>query len=113
MRPELRAILDGLLEASADSRVLTLDAIGEAIGVRAITPDEIDTMIAELEGQGRRVTSPDGGRGEAHLKAVVTTARALGPELGRKPTAKEIADRSGLSLLEVHHALALVRVMQR
>ena len=43
----------------------------------------------------------------------MSAARALGPELGRKPTVSEIATRSGLSVAEVHHALALLKVMQR
>ena len=113
MRPEIQAIVDELLEASEPTKELTLDAIGDAIGTQAITPPEIDELMATLESAGRIVLGPAGGDGEKHLKAVVSTIRALTPELGRKPTAQEIAERSGLSILEVRHALALARVMQR
>lgn len=107
------AIVDALLEASASSGEVTLDALGDAIGARAITPAEIDAMIGALEGAGRKVVTPAGGAGEARLSAVVAAARALAPVLGRKPTASEIAARAGLSADEVRHALALLKVMQR
>lgn len=112
MRPELQAIVDTLLEASAATREVTLDALGDAIGTRAITPPEIDAMITALEEAGRKVVGPQGGEGEDRLKKVVATARELGPELGRKPTVAEIAERAGLSVEDVRHALALLKVMQ-
>ena len=107
------AIVDALLASSADTREVNLDALGAAIGARAITSVEIDAMISALEAANRKVVGPAGGAGETWLKAVVAAARALGPELGRKPTVAEIAARSGLSAAEVHHALALLKVMQR
>jgi hypothetical protein len=112
VRSELQSIVDALLEASASSNEVTLDALGDAIGTRAITPPEIDAMISALEDAGRKVVGPQGGAGEDRLKKVVATARALGPELGRKPTVSEIADRAGLSVEDVRHALALLKVMQ-
>jgi hypothetical protein len=69
--------------------------------------------MTALESKGRRVVGPEGGGGEERLKKVVEAARTLGPELGRKPTLAEIAACAGLSPLEVRHALALLRVMQR
>lgn len=113
MRAELQAIVDALLASSADSREVSLDALGEAIGARAITSEEIDAMIGALEAAGRKIIGPEGGAGEALLKDVVAAARALAPELGRKPTVAEIAAKSGLSAAQVHHALALLKVMQR
>jgi hypothetical protein len=113
VRPELRAIVDALLAASADSREIHLDAIGEAIGARSITTPEIEAIMNALDAAGRRLIGPQGGDGEDRLKTVVATARALAPELGRKPTVAAIAERSGLSQDEVRHALALVKVMQR
>lgn len=113
MRPELQTIVEDLLAASADSREIHLDAIGEAIGARAITTPEIEAIMDALDAAGRRIVGPQGGGGEDSLKAVIATARTLGPELGRKPTVAEIAARSGLSEEEVRHALALAKVMQR
>ena len=113
LRRELRAIVDALLAASADTREIRLDAIGNAIGARAVTAVEIEAMMTALEASGRRVVSPEGGAGEERLKAVIAAARALAPELGRAATVAEIAARSGLSTGEVRHALALAKVMQR
>lgn len=113
VRPELRKIVDELLEASADSHEIHLDAVGEAIGARAITTPEIEAIMDALDAAGRRLVGPKGGDGEARLKTVVATARALQPELGRKPTVAEIADRSGLTEAEVRHALTLAKVVQR
>ena len=113
MRPELQKIVDDLLAASNDTREVHLDSIGEAIGARAVTTPEIVAIIDALDAAGRKLVGPQGGAGEDRLKAVIAAARALAPELGRKPTVPEIAARSGLSEQEVRHALALVKVMQR
>jgi hypothetical protein len=113
LRKELQAIVDALLAASTSTNEVTLDAVGHAIGARAITPTEIDAILAALEAKGRSITGPRGGDGEAHLKAVVAAARALAAELGRPATREEIAGRAGLSPEDVRHALALLKVMQR
>jgi len=113
LRAELQAIVDTLLAASESSSEIHLDAVGEAIGTRAISTPEIEAIIDALEGAGRKLVGPAGGAGEDRLKTVITTARTLGPELGRKPTVAEIAGRAGLSEDEVRHALFLVKVMQR
>ena len=113
LRRELQPIADALLAASNDRREVTLDAIGLAIGTRAITPPEIDELIAMLEAAGRTITGPEGGGGEERLKATVAAVRVLRPALGRAPTPSEIAEKAGLSEDEVRHALALLKVMQR
>jgi DNA-directed RNA polymerase sigma subunit (sigma70/sigma32) len=113
LRRELQAIADALLAASRASRDVTLDAIGQAIGARAVTPVEIDELIATLEAAGRTITGPQGGAGEDKLKATVAAVRVLRPELGRAPTPAEIAGKSGLSEDDVRHALTLLKVMQR
>jgi hypothetical protein len=92
---------------------LTLDALGDAIGSLAITPDEIDALMAALEAQGRRLLGPEGGGGEQRLGRVIAAARALTSETGRRPGVAEVAERSGLTPEQVRHALALLRVMQR
>lgn len=113
MRSELQAIVEALLTASAATKEVPLDAVGHAVGARAITPLEIDAILAALEAAGRSITGPEGGAGEERLKAVVAAARALAPELGRPATVAEIATRSGLEEEQVRHALALLKVMQR
>ena len=113
MRAELQAIVDELLASSADTGEVHLDAVGEAIGARAITTPEIEAIFDALEHAGRKLVGPSGGAGEDRLKAVVSAARTLASALGRKPTVAEIASEAGLSEAAVKHALALLEVMQR
>lgn len=109
----LGAELEAIVEVLAANQEVTLDAIGEALGTRAVSSEEIDLLIATLEARGVRVIGPEGGGGEERLRVVVGTARALAVELGRTPSAGEIAERSGLTLEQVRRALALARVIQR
>ena len=52
--------------------------------------------------------------GEDDLEARARSgARALSLETGERPTAAAIAVHAGISLADVHHALALAKVMQR
>lgn len=116
LRPELVAIVDALLEDKAPKSPIELDSIGEAIGARAVSSDEIDAMLTLIEKRGHKTVTRAGGRGgrgEATLKTVLTTARALKIELGRVPTPSEVAEKSSLPLIDVHHALSLARIMQR
>ena len=113
MRYDLRIILESLLLASAEHREIQLDAIGEAVGARAVTAPEIDSLVTALEAEGRTIVSPGGGSGEDHLKKVLATARRLHTQLGRTATASEIAVHSDLPEAAVRHALALAKVLQR
>ena len=113
LRAELTAILDALVAASGDSRAISLDAIGDAIGARAVSYPEIDAMISALEARGYDVVASENPRGEQHLREVLAAARALSSETGRRPNLHEICERSGLPLEQVKHALMLARVMQR
>jgi hypothetical protein len=113
IRPELQAIIDVLLLATEESHEVSLDTLGEAIGARAVSYVEIDEMLAVLESAGRRVVGATDLRGEEQLRTVVATAKVLSGELGRRPTINEIAERAGLSVAQVKHALLLTRIMQR
>ncbi|HEY2734313.1 MAG TPA: sigma-70 domain-containing protein [Polyangiales bacterium] len=113
LRPELRAVVEELLRASEAAREITLDQLGDAIGTLAASYPEIDAMIAALEAEQRKVVSPLGGSGEAHLALVVNAAKELTRELGRRPNVVAIAGRAGLSIEEVKQALVLARIMQR
>lgn len=111
MRAELERVVEALL--AAHEKEISLDDLGEAIGDRAASTDEIDAMISALEGKGRTVGTHSGKSGVAMLHTVLETARAVADERGRRPTHAEIAERSGLTVDEVRQALALARVMQR
>jgi hypothetical protein len=113
LRRELRAIVDRLVASSAASRQISLDALGQAIGLQAVSYAEIDQMISAIEARDRRVEATTEGRGEEYLKLVIGAVRSLSGELGRRPSLSEIALRTRLSLDQVRHALLLARIMQR
>ena len=113
LRKDLRAIVDALVATTPRGGRISIDALGEAIGMRAVATEEIDAMMSELEAAGRVVDAPRGARGVGHLRAVLGAARALRSELGRVPTPEEIGARAGLDAEAVRHALELAKVMQR
>ena len=87
---------------------ITLDQIGEEIGIRAVTPPQIEAIIDTLEKKGRRVLTPPGGNGEANLKKVLAARRELG-----KASVSDLAAHTGLSEEQIRQALELAKVMQR
>jgi hypothetical protein len=109
----LEPVLAALLTASEGSREVTLDAIGDAVGVLAVSFEDIGALLASLERAGRRVVGPEGARGAANLARVLPAARALAASLGRRPSLAELATHTGLGEEDVRHALALGRVMGR
>ncbi len=113
LQNDLAAVVDALVASSEDTRTVSLDQIGYALGTRAVSTEEIELVFATLEARGREVTGPEGGGGEARLGRVVASARALAAARGRRATIAEIAADAGLTEIEVRHALALARVIQR
>lgn len=113
LRAELRSVLNVLLADVAVGAAISLDALGEAIGTRAVSTSEIELMITCIEESGRTVSAPAAGSGEGKLARVVAAARALSAELGRRPTSREVAERAGLAPDEVRQALMLLTIMQR
>lgn len=113
LRAELLSLVEEVLRGTKEGGSVELDVIGEAIGVRSITAEEIDAILATIEKRGRTIVTGAGGGGEATLKTVLTTARTLRVELGHTPNGNQIAERSGLALIDVQHALALARIIQR
>lgn len=113
LRPELLSLVDALASANAQAGAISLDALGEAIGSRAVSYDEIDAMLSALEARGIHVDAHTDERLTERLRVVVRVARALATELKRRPVIGEIAARAALSESEVRGALMLARVMQR
>ena len=113
LRPALQSIVDELLGRVPAGGDVSLDDIGDALGTTAASHDEIDELVTALETAGRRVTGPEGGGGEDVLRRVLDAARAFRVANGRAPTAPEIAERTGIPLERVRHALALGRVIGR
>ena len=113
LRPDLAPVLARLLADSERTRRVTLDELGEAIGVIAVSIDDVDALLTALEAQGREVVGPEGARGVGNLQQVLPAARALAASLGRRPTLAELIEKTGLNEADVRHALALGRVMGR
>lgn len=113
LTPELSKVVEIVLDGTNSGDEISLDAIGDAIGARLVSQEQIDAILVAIESRGRKVAAATGGRGEEHLKLVIAGARELRAELGRPPKPEEIATKSGLSVAEVKHALSLVRIMQR
>jgi hypothetical protein len=113
LRGKLQRIVDTLVDEHKDQGGVPLDALGDAIATEAVTTVEIDEMMSGIESAGLQVTSPKMENGEVTLKHVLDAARALSLETGERPTAAAIAAHAGIALVDVHHALALAKVMQR
>jgi hypothetical protein len=116
LRAELAVIVEQLVhtaQANGTGRDITLDALGEAIGIRAVSFPEVDAMIANLEARGFNLVTPDNLRGEQLLRSVLGSLRTLSPRLGRRPNHAEIAEHAGLSVEEVRYALLFSQIIQR
>jgi len=115
LRAELQEVVERLLHESAATGTdqISLDQIGDAIGARAVSTSDVDSVIEALEQAGRVVAAGDQPRGEEHLHLVIRSIRELSAKLGRRPSQLEIAQHAGLSQTDVSHALQLTRIMQR
>src|SRR5688572_14236350 len=111
MRPALSAVLESLL-ANRPTEV-SLDAIAEALGTTAVTPDEVGTLIDQIEATGAEVVGAPPSDLREDLTRVLTSARALQVELGRKPSQDEIAAHAGLDAAALRRALLFGRVLSR
>jgi hypothetical protein len=111
--PRLEPIAKALLDASETSRSITIDAIGDAIGVVPVSTDDVDALLTVLEDAGRTIVAPEGQRGVKNLQRVLAAVRELAARDGRKPGIAEIAAHTGIDPRDVRHALALGRVMGR
>jgi hypothetical protein len=110
LRAELRAVVDGLL--GRPEQAIPLDVICDAIGVMAITSEEIGLVLDALEAEGRSVAENPTSAKES-LVTVLRSARELKQKLGRSPTSREIADASGLSEESVRLGLLFATLLQR
>jgi hypothetical protein len=111
MRPELEAVLQQLL--SRGERVLDLDDVADAIGLAAVSSEDVMELFAALERNGRTIEQPASPPPSETLRVVLATARALRLERGDVPSATEIAERAGIPVEAVRRALFFARVAQR
>lgn len=110
--PELERIVEGVL--ASGRRELSLDELADLVfHERSVGYGEIERLIDAFEERGVSVgASPPRDDAASELLApVLSSARALQGELGRAPTAEEIAARAGLDAGEVKRALAFARTL--
>jgi len=105
LTPKLQAIVDAIRVAHPEG--LTLDELGDELLHRPVTYADIDEIIGALEALGFDLEGPAPPARPEELARVLTAARALGAELGRRPTPAEIAERAALTPIAVRRALRL------
>lgn len=91
---------------------VSLDALADAIGTRAVTPPEIDEMMRRLEERGRIIEQPDAIDLPRLLRDVLGTARELRTE-GEVASTRAIAARLDVPETSVHAALLFARTLSR
>ncbi len=105
MRPVIEAILQELLGRHRASGRVHLNDLGEVIGARAVTQEEIEQIVDRLEAEGLRVGEALDGEDVGVMQRVLASARRLRASLGRRPTVGEIAGDAGCAEHEVRRAL--------
>lgn len=106
----VQEVLSQLLALSERTRQVSLDQLGDAIGGRPLSNEELELVIDGLEQAGRFVTAPFDQDVVDHLRAVIATASDI-RRSGQLATVDGIALRAGLTVEEVRTALAFARVM--
>jgi hypothetical protein len=108
VRPVVEGILQELLARHRGTGRAHLEDLAEVIGVRAVTPEEIEYLVDRLEAEGLRVGEALDEQDLGDVRAVLASARRLRVrhrETGRRPTVDEIAADTGLPAHAVRRAL--------
>jgi hypothetical protein len=105
VRPVVEDILRSLLVRHEASGRVHLNDLAEVIGARAITPEEIEYVVDQLEAAGLRVGEALDEQDVGALHTVLASARKLEASLGRRPSVDEIARDVGRPTHEVRRAL--------
>jgi hypothetical protein len=110
VRPTLIGICNRLLESNA--KVLSLDHIGDAIGIEPITPNEIEELFCALERAGRVIGALTPNVRE-NLGLVLREARHLKNAKHETPDVAALAKATNLAPGEVRAALLYASVLGR
>ena len=110
MRPAVAAIFERLLVSAGP--LVSLDAIGEAIGVEQISPSEIEELFEALEAAGREIDSTAPNI-RLHLALVLREARRLRSQQASSPSVTSLAEATKLTEREVRAALLYASVLGR
>jgi hypothetical protein len=107
LSPHLQPIFDQLTAAHPDG--LSLDELSEELLYKPVSFADIEELIGALEGAGIDLESHGPPARPEELKAVLTAARELAGETGKRASIAEIAERAKLSPITVRRALRLGR----
>ena len=102
---KLQAIFDTLMAAHPSG--LTLNVLSDELVDKPVDFGEIEQLIVALEEAGVDLEGPEPPPQPEQLFQVLTAARALAAETGKRPTTAAIAARTGLTLTVVRRALRL------
>src|SRR5882757_7947960 len=107
LSPHLKPIVDAIKAAHPDG--LGLDDLGEELLHKPVSYGDIEEIIDALEKDGYDLEGPSPAASPEELARVLTSARALTAETGKRPSPIEIAQRAGLTPIAVRRALRLGR----
>jgi len=110
LRPFLQEIFDAIMAAHPDG--LTLNVLSEELVSRPVSYADIEELIGALEEAGVNLEGPEPPARPEELFRVLTAARALAAETGKRPSPEEIAGRTGLTAAAVRRALRLGRSVE-
>src|SRR5262245_1484324 len=103
----LQTIVDAIRAAHPDG--LTLDELSEELLHKPVSYADIELVIAALEEGGFDLEAPAPSVSPEELAQVLSAARALTAETGKRPSPDQIAERAGLSPIAVRRALRFGR----
>ncbi len=92
-------------------RTVSLDEIGEVMGVAQVGSLEVERLISCLESAGATILASETEGLVSVLQKVIKTAQFLRKE-GKRPSAENISERSGLSARAVRVALLYADVLK-
>jgi len=107
LRPDLQELFDAIMAAHPDG--LTLNVLSEELVRKPVTYADIEEIIGALEEAGVNLEAPEAVARPEELFRVLTAARALAAETGKRPSPEEIAERTGLTAAAVRRALRFGR----
>jgi len=110
LRPFLQEIYDAIMAAHPQG--LTLNQLSEELVNRPVSYGDIEELIGALEDAGVNLEAPEPPSSPEELFRVLTAARALAAETGKRPSPDEIAGRTGLTTAAVRRALRLGRAAE-
>jgi len=88
---------------------LSLNVLSEELSTKPVTYADIEEIIGALEEAGVDLEGPEPTARPEELARVLTAARALAAETGKRPSPEEIAERTGLTAAAVRRSLRFGR----